>query len=111
MVGGSCEVGAGCLGDDGSPGADRAQGPVLCRMWKFRRWKAELTGRKGGLEAQEVKRGVRVQDQVADRNQGGSSPAYRGCCWPPLASPPRAIGQVNLEPRRRYTWLGPANGK
>lgn len=39
MVGGSCEVGAGCLGDDGSPGADRAQSLVLCRMWKFRRWK------------------------------------------------------------------------
>ena len=36
MVGGSCEVGAGCLGDDGSPGADRAQSLVLCRMWKFR---------------------------------------------------------------------------
>ena len=84
VVGGSCEVGAGCLGDYGSPGADRAQSPVPCRMWKFRRWKGKLTGRKGGLEAQEVTREVRGQDQVADRNQGGSSPACRGCCWPPL---------------------------
>ena len=41
---------------------ERAQSPVLCRMWRARRQKAELTGRNGGLEAQEAKqRGQRAR--------------------------------------------------